>query len=121
MGGDDGAQLFRGQPPGPALHAIAEMLGADGEVPESLDIQSGLASGTGPAGFSAAVLPLLQDTSHMQVLRRRMQTIRFDQTRYYDQVLALFAEGWLQGRYRFDAQGRLLTRWTPCSRDSQVP
>ena len=30
---------------------------------------------------------------------------------YYDQVLILFGKGWLDGKYRFDAQGRLQPKW----------
>lgn len=94
---------------------IAERLGPDGQVPGQLDVLSGQTDGVGPTGFAAALLPLLQDQPQADALRRRMQATRFDRSRYYDQVLTLFAEGWLQGRYRFDVQGRLMTRWTPCS------
>ena len=32
-------------------------------------------------------------------------------THYYDQCLILFGKGWLDGRYRFDDQGRLQPQW----------
>jgi endoglucanase len=30
---------------------------------------------------------------------------------YYDQNLALFATGWLEQRYRFDRDGKLMVKW----------
>jgi endoglucanase len=30
---------------------------------------------------------------------------------YYDQNLALFANGWIEGRYRFDRDGKLRVKW----------
>ena len=35
---------------------------------------------------------------------------------YYDRALVLFGKGWMDRRYRFSADGRLLPAWSsPCS------
>ena len=47
----------------------------------------------------------------LQVDRARAQTSK--KSNYYDESLVLFALGYLDGAYRFDAQGRLQPRWTP--------
>ena len=77
----------------------------------------------GPAGFSAAVLPYLMSYEGKEKPRAR-QTIRLsmmkdhgsglygrDQT-YYDQNLALFATGFLEARFRFGRDGKLVVEWT---------
>ncbi len=88
-------------------------------LPERIHLDSGRREGRAPVGFKAALLPLLdarRDRACTQRLRADIAAAWHDglltpQPRYYDQNLALFALGWLDGRYRFDAQGRLHTRW----------
>ena len=41
------------------------------------------------------------------------------QSHYYDQVLALFSLGFMEHRFRFDAQGALITAWTSASAHSR--
>ena len=94
--------------------AIEGLVDAEGRLPERIDILSGESRGDGPAGFSAAVLPLLRDGPHAAALARRAASVGLSGDRYYEQMLALFAEGWMQGRYRFDAQGALLTGDAAC-------
>lgn len=86
--------------------------------PERLDSRSGAASGGAPIGYSAAVLPLLaildEDTAVSQ--RQRLKNSRVagslgDPPHYYDQVLALFGEGWDSGRFRFAENGQVISRW----------
>jgi endoglucanase len=33
--------------------------------------------------------------------------------RYYDQVLALFGQGWIEHRFSFSPQGQLVVKWKP--------
>lgn len=70
-----------------------------------------------PAGFSAALLPFLKAVKLNNALRAQHRRIvalaPLDGTdNYYDQVLILFGLGWLEGRYKFEAQGQLTPRWS---------
>lgn len=102
---------------------------APGLPPERVHPDTGVVNGGQPLGFSAAVLPYLRalndDTGE------RLQQERLDQNRvngslgspahYYDQVLALFGEGWAGDRFRFDAQGQLIPRWQTTWLDTWLP
>lgn len=99
------------------LLPMAEKVGASGTPPEKVDTRSGVAAGTGSAGFSAALLPFLTAArQHELVSQQRLRVVakapleRNDN--YYDQVLTLFGLGWLDGHYRFARDGSLLPRWT---------
>ncbi|EJN37441.1 endoglucanase Y [Pseudomonas sp. GM84] len=105
------------------LHHFAPMVAATtqaGLPPESVDARSGKLNGHGPAGFSAALLPLLAnasaDPTALEAQRKRLREQPVDAQAYYNQVLAMFGQGWDEARYRFDNQGRLLPAWSaPCS------
>jgi endoglucanase len=87
-----------------------------GFVPESIDIFSAQASGPGPSGFSAAVLPFLQardEQAALQVQRQRLVAQPLRPDAYYEQVLGLFGLGWMEGRFQFAATGHLMPRWNP--------
>lgn len=99
------------------LLPMAEKVGAGGTPPEKVDTRSGDATGAGPAGFSAALLPFLSAARHGETLaQQRLRVVakapleRDDN--YYDQVLTLFGLGWTEGHYRFSRDGSLLPRWT---------
>lgn len=99
------------------LQPMAAKVDAGGTPPEKVDTRGGSASGAGPAGFSAALIPFLtalgkRDLAEQQRLRviARGATERDDN--YYDQVLILFGLGWAEGHYRFTRDGRLQPRWT---------
>lgn len=82
-----------------------------GLPPERVNTATGSAEGTGPAGFSAALLPMLEALPEYEPeLERQVQRLR-DQPpaadAYYDRSLLLFGLGWHQQRYRFNQQGRL--------------
>jgi len=89
-----------------------------GQPPEKVDPASGVArpSAYSPLGFSGALLPFLDALGDAPGLARERERVRAAAARggatlYYDQVLTLFGQGWIDGEYRFDAQGRLLPRW----------
>jgi endoglucanase len=99
---------------------MAEVTAHQRLPPERADAHSGNTSGHGPAGFSAALLPLLATSSaHVASLaaqRQRLHEQPVEAKAYYGQVLALFGQGWDEARYRFDSHGRLLPAWSaPCS------
>lgn len=87
-----------------------------GHVPETVDTVSGLDHGTGPVGFSAALLPLLAARPHsvsaLTAQRQRLQQQPPLADAYYNQSLMLFGQGWDHQRYRFDKNGRLVPNWT---------
>lgn len=81
---------------------------------EKLQVLDGQASGTGPVGFSAALLPLFGNTDFGQKQRERIENTNLTQLGYYNQMLVLFGQGWDEKRYAFDAQGQLIPRWVDC-------
>ena len=89
--------------------------------PERVGPTGTVISDHGPVGFSAAMIPFLFANGNVragQEQQARLQRERSEVTglygkdpRYYDQNLALFSEGWIDGRFHFDACGRLWLRW----------
>jgi endoglucanase len=104
----DRANLLR------TLQPMARHVRSTGQPPERIDTQSGQVSRPGPSGFSAALLPFLQaqqDPTALQLQRARLAARPLHPDAYYEQALALFALGFMDGFYRFAADGRLLPRW----------
>ena len=117
--------LWAGMTPGSrwldALGGYAEVIARRGAPPEFVDPLSGAVRGAEPLGFSAAVLPYLDALNEdrlREIQRQRLRQSRQENgalgepAHYYDQVLALFGEGWLDRRFRFDESGRLIPQWT---------
>lgn len=93
---------------------MAALVARLGQVPETIDTANGHASGAGPPGFTAAMLPFLQasgDASTLVLERKALAAHPAAPRAYYDQALGLFGAGWIDQRYRFDADGRLLPAW----------
>ncbi|GAB3629004.1 endo-1,4-D-glucanase [Pandoraea terrae] len=86
-----------------------------GAPPERVDIRNGTASRDGPAGFSAALLPLLQSTGNAEGARAQEARVRAldaqSEPGYYSAALSLFGLGWQAGRFRFAADGALQLPW----------
>jgi endoglucanase len=103
------------------LKPFAKLIDQRGAPPEKVDPVSGaaLVSDYTPIGYAGAVLPFLKALGDQAAVDRQVERIRRDAatvrsgpgSNYFDQVLILFGKGWLDGRYRFDAQGRLLPSW----------
>lgn len=99
-----------------ALHTSQETL-------ETINTLTGVARGKTPAGFAAALLPYLWASQQSSVLERMRQQVQATQQKaffsaqslYYDQVLALFSLGFMEHRFRFDAQGALVPAWASAS------
>jgi endo-1,4-beta-D-glucanase Y len=115
MSGDNSRSLLS------LLKPYAALIRADGAPPEKVDPRSGeIMPGFKPIGFSGAVLPYLQaigDHATLKQQRRRLWWARLRiqlgaRANYYDQALILFGKGWVDGRYRFDDQGRVQPAWT---------
>jgi endoglucanase len=88
---------------------------ARGAAPESIDTNTLEANGRPPAGFLAALLPLLVHfgmNDAVQSSRKRIQAEALrDNQHYYSDALTLFGLGWLDGRLRFDRHGNLRLPW----------
>ena len=105
-----------------AIPAMSVYLANHDAPPEKVSDQGIPGAQDGPVGFSAAVLPYLRAVPDLAKLSSK-QTIRMSAQRdpatglygkdlaYYDQNLALFATGYLDGRFRFGPGGELKVEW----------
>lgn len=101
--------------------AMANYLSNHLTPPQQVDATGKIVNADGPPGFSAAVAPYLRAVGKGFQARTQMDRLtlfRSDATglygstaNYYDQNLALFATGWMDGRYHFDRNGMLRVRW----------
>lgn len=108
-----------------ALRGMARATAAKGLPPEKVSVTTGGTEGTGPFGFSAALVPYFQASSEPwlaeQQQRRALAALdTAAQGRpvpvYYDYMLSLFGLGWAEQRYRFAADGQLEPSWeSACS------
>ena len=91
--------------------------------PEYVDTAAGTVRGTGPAGFSGALLPYLKAQGASTALTAQQARIPVDlggtavvpaaPLPYYERMLLLFGQGWLDGRYAFGRNGQLQPQWRP--------
>lgn len=103
-----------------SIYGMRSLLHESGIPPMYVDALTGVGRNQGPAGFSAALLPYLRAlgaSSQLEIQQQRLATHRPSPLvgqvpRYYDQNLALFGEGALENRIRFDVHGRLIPQWT---------
>jgi endoglucanase len=89
--------------------------------PQQVDAQGHVVNPNGPPGFSAALVPYLRavgKNSQAKIQMDRLNSSRDATTGlygknadYYDQNLSLFANGWSEGRFRFDRDGKLRVKW----------
>jgi endoglucanase len=105
-----------------AVPAMSVYLANHDAPPEKVSDQGIPLAQDGPVGFSAAVLTYLRAFPHATPAGDR-QMVRLMKARdastglygkdlaYYDQNLALFATGFIDGRFRFDAGGELNVEW----------
>jgi endo-1,4-beta-D-glucanase Y len=102
-----------------ALGGLLRHFKEAGKLPERIDLLSGRAGGNAPIGFSAALMPLaraLGDEKSFKSLQDRVVAgekngLYGDPPAYYDQNLILFAQGFLESRYRFGSDGSLAPAW----------
>src|SRR5262249_36520191 len=89
--------------------------------PQQVDAQGRVVNPNAPPGFSAAVVPYLKALDMKPLAATQMDRLAATKdapsglygktANYYDQNLALFATGWIEGRYRFDREGKLRVKW----------
>lgn len=97
-----------------ALQPMVKYVAKNGLPPQSVHALTGESTKAGPAGFSAALLPFLhaqQDITALQTQRQRILARPVSEDVCYEQVLSLFANGFMDGVYRFSADGQVQPRW----------
>ena len=103
-----------------ALKGPLEHWRSSGFVPERVKVtQPEEPLARGPVGFQAVLLPSLLKPSDAAALAKLKHQIEEERNgklygrppRYYDQNLLLFAQGAIEQRYRFAADGRLEVAW----------
>ncbi|WP_409429814.1 cellulose synthase complex periplasmic endoglucanase BcsZ [Kosakonia sp.] len=101
------------------LKPMATVTAKNGVVPEKVDVATGQVRGDGPVGFSAALLPFLQNRD-AQAVQRQIVADRFPgDDAYYSYVLTLFGQGWDEHRFRFTPRGELQPDWGQACASSQ--
>jgi len=105
-----------------AIPAMSAYLANHDAPPEKVSDQGVPLAQDGPVGFSAAVLPYLrafpglsrasaQQTIRLAAQRDASSGLYGKDLTYYDQNLALFSTGYLDGRFRFGPGGELKVEW----------
>lgn len=105
-----------------AVPAMAAWLSQHGAPPERVNQQGIPLEKGAPVGFSAALLPYLRlypqssKVAAVQLVRLASQRnattgLYGSPPAYYDQNLALFSTGYLDGRFRFGRRGELNVEW----------
>jgi endoglucanase len=100
---------------------------AHGWVPERVDTRRPTGARPGPVGFLAALLPRVADDPVLaarlaaQIESARQGLLYGRPPAYYDQNLILFARGYIEQRYRFTLDGRLVPAWWRCSSSATPP
>jgi endoglucanase len=103
------------------VSAMATYLGSHLTPPQQVDAEGKILNADSPPGFSAAVAPYLKAAGkgsqartqfdRLEIFRNPTSGLYGKNGDYYDQNLALFATGWLEGRYHFDRNGMLRVKW----------
>jgi endoglucanase len=107
-----------------SLPGMSRAVATQGTPPEKVDMHTGALQGTGPFGFSAALLPYFKalkqpylfDQQHARVEQLMAASLTAEalkqrQPPYYDFVLSLFALGYIDTRYQFLDDGKLQPFW----------
>lgn len=104
-----------------SLHGPRRLLEEHKPMAEFVDTESGAMRGTGPVGFSGALLPYLKAQGLKPQLEAELARVRARvggpaqpataPLPYYERMLILFGQAWLDGRFAFSRTGQLQTHW----------
>ncbi|GJH11411.1 cellulase [Caballeronia novacaledonica] len=102
-----------------ALGGMRQSVAQTGFPPEKVSTISGATSGEGPLSYWGALAPYfkaLNDERGLGLARTHLEALVAPpgagrEPVYYDRVLGLFGGGFVDGRYRFDENGRLAPNW----------
>jgi endoglucanase len=105
-----------------AVPGMLQQLRAHGAPPAKISAEGLVTDPKGPVGFRAALLPYLSALGETKLEREQATRVRSEldektglygrPATYYDQNLMLFALGFSERHFWFDARGRLRTRWS---------
>jgi endoglucanase len=103
----------------PGLDSVASglltALEKSGRLPEKIDARTLQPRGEAPPGFYGALLPIAPEPARAALASRLAASSRDGlygaPPAYYDQNLILFAQGFLEERYRFARDGSLAPAW----------
>ncbi len=103
------------------LPGMADYLKHHPTPPQRVDENGAVLDANSPVGFSAAVGPYLHavgmkveeksQADRLTALKDPTTGLYGHEAAYYDQNLALFANGWAEQRFRFDRDGQLKVKW----------
>ena len=101
------------------LGGMGAKVAQTGIAPERVATTTGDSLGEGPLAYWGALAPYLAargDAHEAALARVRLDALEADAPPgqppvYYDRVLGLFGTGFIDGRYRFDANGHLVPTW----------
>lgn len=105
-----------------AMQPLVEVLKETNAMPETLNANDGSYKGNAGLGLTAAITPLLMASGETdlakQIFNRTQDNLAsIEHKHYYQSVLMLFAQGWMNKLYQFDAQGRVIPHWlTSCQK-----
>ena len=96
------------------------LLKNNGSLMETVNPLTGATKGIAPLGFSAALLPYLHSLNERKLLaqqaRRLTEKINGqligENPIYYDQILSMFGQGWIEERFKFNKTGQLIPAWS---------
>ncbi|MFV0576413.1 MAG: cellulose synthase complex periplasmic endoglucanase BcsZ [Vibrio sp.] len=98
------------------MQPLVSILESTKRIPEKFDTQSGSTSGYSNLGLNASVIPLLMASGHKDLamefdakIKEGFKDIKADN--YYQNVLTLFSQGWVDGLYEFDETGKVVPHW----------
>jgi endo-1,4-beta-D-glucanase Y len=104
-----------------SLDGMVPLTRDKGAPPEKVDTLTGQATGEGPFGFSAALIPYFKSADEpalVQLQKQRVESLlrkslasTEGQPPYYDFVLSLFGMGWIDQYYGFRPDGTLSLPW----------
>ncbi|OEF27290.1 endo-1,4-D-glucanase [Vibrio rumoiensis 1S-45] len=98
------------------MQPLVDVLKKTNAMPETFDTIAGSYKGNAGVGLTAAVIPLLQASGQTELAqqfasRTKDNLSSIEKGSYYQSVLTLFAQGWHNGRYQFDATGKVTPDW----------
>lgn len=105
-----------------ATRGLPEVVATFGKIPERINTLTGAPANQAPSGFYRALLPYWQwlrdNDRHVELADqylgdfKRSKPHSDDPSDYYGRVLNLFGSGGYSKRFRIDAQGQTVPRWS---------
>ncbi len=96
------------------------LLKNNGTLMETVNPLTGTTKGIAPRGFSGALLPYLHSLNEHKLLAQQARHLTEkmngqligENPIYYDQILSMFGQGWIEQRFTFSKTGQLIPAWS---------